>query len=177
MCQVLVCKDFARLDRPQTIREEGGLYAFTLVTVDKVLTSDQCCEACECVLHCVNCFLQLPHVFGCSSREELLRWTSAFERCVAKDSVQAVHARCRQLSRAFCRYLSSVLRSYLRCIVHVWREIMWKWHCCNSHSVQVHRNECLRVKAASKVRFEAVLVYLVSTRRVRPSRSAAAFTK
>jgi hypothetical protein len=31
-----VCKDIARLDRPQIIREEEGLYPFTLVTVDKV---------------------------------------------------------------------------------------------------------------------------------------------
>ena len=41
LLQVLVCKDFARLDRPPTIHEEGGLYPFTLVTVDKV--------QCECV--------------------------------------------------------------------------------------------------------------------------------
>lgn len=34
--QVLVCKDFARLDRPQIIRDEGVMYPFTLVTVDKV---------------------------------------------------------------------------------------------------------------------------------------------
>ncbi len=107
-CQVLVCKDFARLDRPQTIREEGGLYPFTLVTVDKVLSSDPCCAAFECVLPCLNCFWQLPHVFGCSSREELLRWTSAFERCVTKDSVPAVHARCCRPRLTFCRSLSSV---------------------------------------------------------------------
>ena len=41
LLQVLVCKDFARLDRPPTIHEEVGLYPFTLVTVDKV--------QCECV--------------------------------------------------------------------------------------------------------------------------------
>ena len=34
---MLVCKDFARLDRP-AIREEGSMYPFTLVTVDKVCT-------------------------------------------------------------------------------------------------------------------------------------------
>ena len=60
-CQVLVCKDFARLDRPQTIREEGGLYPFTLVTVDKVLSSDPCYEAFECTLR--ELFLAAPARF------------------------------------------------------------------------------------------------------------------
>ncbi len=36
MPQVLVCKDFARLDRPLANRDEGNMHPFTLVTVDKV---------------------------------------------------------------------------------------------------------------------------------------------